>query len=244
MGLVYLPKFYHKKSTIPVWHGCRTQNSLGDFISKAWKIGSLCGNLQIEESEATLGHNLSVKNHWNSIAKESSSQDFREKIWGSNRFKCHGHVDSIVWDFCCHYEALDKCPSLMTSSNNQPTSTLQKGPSGSQLPPTLKLKPPLVGFNHRPESSPGVFSRTWHPLNLIAKDFPETASAPHNVDVVWIIEPPNSEICNVTGWKQIGAIFRSWQCYRWLTANFRNAVGPRMHFSAHVPNLTVIFNWL
>ena len=180
MGLVYLPTFYHKKSTIPVWHGCRTQNSLGDFISKAEKNGSLCGNLQIEESEATSGHNLSVKNHWNSIAKESSSQDFREKIWGSNRFKCHEHFDSIVWDFCCHYEALDKCPSLMTSSNNQPTSTLQKGPSGSQLPPTLKLKPPLVGFNHRPESSPGVFSRTWHPLNLIAKDFPETAEAPHN----------------------------------------------------------------
>ena len=33
---------------------------------------------------------------------------------------------------------------------------------------------------------------------------------------------------------------------RWLTANFRNAVGPRMHFSGHVPNgyLTVMFNWL
>ena len=31
--------------------------------------------------------------------------------------------------------------------------------------------------------------------------------------VVWIIEPPNSEICNVTGWKQIGAIFSSWQAH-------------------------------
>ena len=155
MGLVYLPTFYHKKSTIPVWHGCRTQNSLGDFISKAEKNGSLCGNLQIEESEATSGHNLSVKNHWNSIAKESSSQDFREKIWGSNRFKCHEHFDSIVWDFCCHFEALDKCPSLMplqTISQLQPYKKGHLGHSFHQLwnwshlwlVSTTDLKAPLV----------------------------------------------------------------------------------------------------
>ena len=81
------------------------------------------------------------------------------------------------------------------------------------------------------------------PIELDRERLPRNGWSAAQLDVVWIIEPPNSEMCSVTGWKQIGAIFRSWQCYRWLTANFRNAVGPRMHFSAHVPN-RVIFNWL
>ena len=38
------------------------------------------------------------------------------------------------------------------------------------------------------------------------------------------------------GLKVDGAIFRTWQCYRRLTANFRNAVAPCMDFSMHVPN--------
>ena len=36
------------------------------------------------------------------------------------------------------------------------------------------------------------------------------------------------------GLKKDGAIFRTWQCYRWITANFRNAVGPCMDFCVHV----------
>ena len=231
MGLVYLPKSYHKKSTIPVWHGCRTQNSLGDFSSKAWKIGSLCGNLQIEESEATLGHNLSVKNHWNSIAKESSSQDLREQIWGSNRFKCHEHFDFVATTK--HLTNVRLLWPLQTISQLQP---YRKGHLGHRfhqlwnwshlwLVSTTDLKAPLVcSLEHDTHW-------TWCKRQ-------QKRLQPHR-RVVWIIEPPNSEICNVTGWKQIGAIFRSWQCYRWLTAHFRNAVGPRMHFSAHVQTVTL-----
>ena len=41
-----------------------------------------------------------------------------------------------------------------------------------------------------------------------------------------------------------GAILRTWQCYRRLNAIFRNAVGPCMGLSVHVPNfyLKVVFN--
>ena len=48
------------------------------------------------------------------------------------------------------------------------------------------------------------------------------------------------------GLKTDEAIFRTWQCYRWLTANFRNAVGPCMGLSVNVPNgyRIVVFNWL
>ena len=57
----------------------------------------------------------------------------------------------------------------------------------------------------------------------------------------WTSEPRKTQR---HGLKKDGAIFRTWQCYRWLTANFRNAVGPCMDLSVHVPNgyLKVVFN--
>ena len=242
MGLVYLPMFYHKKSTIPVWHGCRTQNSLGDFISKAWKIGSLCGNLQIEESEGGLGHNLSVENHWNSIAKESSSQDFREKYevqTGSNAMNMLIRLSEIFVATTKHLTNVRLLWPLQTISQLQPYKKGHLGHSFHQLwnwshlwlVSTTDLKLPWCVLSNMT------------PIELDRERLPRNGWCAAQLDVVWIIEPPNSEMCSVTGWKQIGAIFRSWQCYRWLTANFRNAVGPRMHFSAHVPN-RVIFNWL
>ena len=59
----------------------------------------------------------------------------------------------------------------------------------------------------------------------------------------WTSQPRNTQR---HGRKTHGAIFRTWQCYRWLAANFRNAVGACMGLSVPVPNgyLTVVFNWL
>ena len=58
-------------------------------------------------------------------------------------------------------------------------------------------------WNHTPETSPGVvLSQTWHPMNLLQKTTETASTAPNRV--FWIIEPPNPEERNVTGWKQMG----------------------------------------
>ena len=49
-----------------------------------------------------------------------------------------------------------------------------------------------------------------------------------------------------TGLTVDGTTLRPWKCHKWLTAYFRNVVGPCMDFSVHVPNgyLRVVFNEL
>ena len=78
-------------------------------------------------------------------------------------------------------------------------------------------------------------------LNLLRKTA-ETEAAPSSFFESLNLRTPK----NRHGLKKDGAIFRTWQCYRWLTANFRNAVGPCIDLSVHVPNsyLKVVFNYL
>ena len=76
------------------WRGCRTQN-----VPRAWKIGSLCGlfmetlgceGVWFGASRATI---CPLRTTEKIMAAESSSQDFREKIWGSNAMN---KFDSMV----------------------------------------------------------------------------------------------------------------------------------------------------
>ena len=88
---------------------------------------------------------------------------------------------------------------------------------------TTHLKPPLVWCCLKHDIHWTCCERTT-----------ETASAaPSSFLNHWTSQPQKTKR---HGLKVDGASFRTWQCYRRLTANFRNAVAPCMDFSVHVPN--------
>ena len=95
----------------------------------------------------------------------------------------------------------------------------------------LKPKPPLVVKPHT-WNLPwcGVVSNM-RSIELVAKTT-DIEAAPNRV--FWSIasQPRKTQR---HGWQQMGQFFKLGQCYKWLTAKFRNAVGPCMDFSVHVP---------